>query len=275
MKKHDLVIIGAGPYGLSLAAHLGKRGMDFRIFGSPMRTWRTEMPKGMRLKSEGFASSLYDPSSEFTLAQFCEQSNLPYADQGLPVPLDTFSAYGLEFQERYVPQVEDKQVVSLQPFPLGFELRLADGEIVAARRVVVAVGLTHFGYVPPMLSELPSEFVTHSSQHRDLDRFKGRDVAVIGAGASALDLAALLHQVGASVQLIARTSSIRFHDRAPVPRPLRDRLRAPTTGLGSDGSFFFTPTPLSPSINCRRTFGSMQSGKRWAQLPAGLLEMRS
>lgn len=239
MKKHDVAIIGAGPYGLSIAAHLRARGVDFRIFGSPMRTWLREMPKGMRLKSEGFASSLYDPQSEFTLDRFCKQSGIPYADQGLPVPLDTFSSYGLEFQRRYVPHLEDKEVFSLQPSSTGFELRLAGGEVVTAGRVVLAVGLSHFGYVPPMLAALPPEVVTHSSRHRNLDRFKGREVAVIGAGASALDLAALLHQVGASVQLIARRPSIRFHDRAPVPRPLRDRLRAPTTGLGSGWNLLF------------------------------------
>jgi len=55
MSKCDVVIIGAGPYGLSIAAHLKALGVDFRIFGSPMRTWLGHMPKGMRLKSEGFA----------------------------------------------------------------------------------------------------------------------------------------------------------------------------------------------------------------------------
>lgn len=246
MTRCDVVIIGAGPYGLSIAAHLKAYGIDFRIFGSPMRTWLTEMPKGMRLKSEGFASSLYEPKSEFTLGRYCNQLGIAYADQGLPVPLDTFSSYGLEFQKRYVPELEDKEVVSVRQASAGFEVRLADGELLTARRVVVAVGLTHFGYVPPMLSALPQEFVTHSSRHRDLEQFKGREVAVIGAGASALDLAALLHRGGASVQLIARRPSIRFHDRAPVPRPLRDRLRAPTTGLGPGWAlFFYASAPLA------------------------------
>jgi cation diffusion facilitator CzcD-associated flavoprotein CzcO len=94
----DIAIIGAGPYGLSLAAHLRAHGRDFRIFGDPMVMWRNRMPKGMRLKSEGFASSLYDPGGTFTLARYCAENDLPYADVGLPVPLETFTRYGLEFR---------------------------------------------------------------------------------------------------------------------------------------------------------------------------------
>ena len=102
----DIAIIGAGPYGLSLAAHLKAQGQDFRIFGDPMVMWRNRMPKGMRLKSEGFASSLYDPGATFTLARYCADNDLPYADVGLPVRLETFTQYGLEFQRRFVAQVE-------------------------------------------------------------------------------------------------------------------------------------------------------------------------
>lgn len=86
----DVVIIGAGPYGLSIAAHLAARGVAFRILGKPMSAWSAQMPKGMRLKSEGFASSLSDPDSEFTLRHYCQQQGLPYADTGVPVPLATF-----------------------------------------------------------------------------------------------------------------------------------------------------------------------------------------
>src|SRR3979411_2451387 len=110
--RADVAIIGAGPYGLSIAAHLKARGVDFRIFGSPMHTWLSQMPQGMRLKSEGFASSLYDPDSAFTLARYCQQKRIPYADHGLPVPLETFSSYGLAFQKELVPEVENKLVVS-------------------------------------------------------------------------------------------------------------------------------------------------------------------
>ena len=51
----DCLIVGAGPYGLSLAAHMRKAGTDFRIVGDPMAPWRTSMLSDMHLKSEGFA----------------------------------------------------------------------------------------------------------------------------------------------------------------------------------------------------------------------------
>jgi len=240
LKTSDVVIIGAGPYGLSIAAHLRSRGADFRIFGSPMRMWLAHMPKGMRLKSEGFASSLYDPGSTFTLETYCKEKRIPYADIGLPVPLDVFAAYGLEFQRRLVGELEDKLVKSLERSPQGFCLRLEDEEVLSARRVVVATGLTHYEYVPDVLAALPEEFVTHSSKHHNLEQFKGRDVVVVGAGASSLDVAALLHEAGARVQVIARRSTIRFHDPPPSLKPsLLSRLRNPITGIGPGWKLFF------------------------------------
>jgi thioredoxin reductase len=240
----DVAIIGAGPYGLSIAAHLRARGVSFRIFGKPMSTWSTQMPKGMRLKSEGFASSLSDPDSEFTLRDYCQQHGLPYSDTGLPVPLSVFVAYGLAFQKKFVPNLEDKLVVSIEHSAAGFELHLEDGEIVFARRVVLAVGITHFGHVPPILEALPEGWLSHSSAHSDLEGFRDRKVAVVGAGASALDLAALLNEAGASVQLIARTAKIRFHD-PPKPRSLAERVRLPMTGIGPGWKlFFYVNAPL-------------------------------
>jgi thioredoxin reductase len=227
----EIAIIGAGPYGLSIAAHFRAAGLNFRIFGSPMRTWIEQMPQGMRLKSEGFASSLYDPDSSFTLAEFCRQKNLAYADLGLPVPLETFSAYGLEFQRRFVPELENKVVVGVKREAGGFKIRLAEGETLTAKKIVVAVGLSHFDYVPSVLAALPEPFVTHSSRHRTLDRFRGREVVVVGAGASALEIAALLHQDGIPVQVVARGNSILFHSPPRAKRSLVDKLRKPVSGL--------------------------------------------
>jgi cation diffusion facilitator CzcD-associated flavoprotein CzcO len=233
LQSTSVVIIGAGPYGLSLAAHLSARGIGYRIFGETMHSWRTQMPRGMQLKSEGFASCLDDPDDSYKLATFCQERGLPYRDIGSPVPIETFIDYGLAFQQRFVPSLERKQVTRLASSRSGFTLRLDDGEIVTARQVVVAVGVGHFPHLPPELAEMSDAHLSHSSHHAELDRFRGKDVIVIGAGASAVDLAALLHEAGSSVRLVARRRSIEFH--APPerrPRRLSERLRNPRSGLG-------------------------------------------
>jgi thioredoxin reductase len=228
----DTVIIGAGPYGLSIAAHLAKSNVTFRIFGSPMQSWRSHMPKGMLLKSEGFASSLDDPDSSFTLRHYCEEMSLPFDDVGTPVPLDVFSAYGLAFQKRLVPTLEQTDITSVSRTSEGFELETADGQTVHARTVIVATGITHFSYLPPFLVGLPGSHVSHSSQHHDLSSFRGKTVVVLGAGASAVDIAAILHEEGSQVQLVARRQAIAFHTKTKEPRPLLRRLRNPRSGLG-------------------------------------------
>jgi thioredoxin reductase len=228
----DIVIIGAGPYGLSIAAHLSKSNITSRIFGTPMQSWRSHMPKGMLLKSEGFASGLYDPDSSFTLRHYCEEMNLPYDDIGNPVPLEVFSAYGVEFQRRLVPTLEQTDITSASRTAEGFELETADGQIVHAHTVIVATGITHFSYLPPFLSDLPGSHVSHSSQHHDLSIFRGKTVVVLGAGASAVDIAAILHEEGSQVQLVARRKEIAFHTKAKEPRPLQQRVRYPRSSIG-------------------------------------------
>jgi cation diffusion facilitator CzcD-associated flavoprotein CzcO len=225
----SVAIIGAGPYGLSIAAHLRARGIEFRIFGKPMDSWRTRMPAGMFLKSEGFASNLHDPQGRFTLERFCTKSDLPYQAIAQPVPLETFTSYGLAFQREFVPNVEDRTVVELHRSPDGFALKLDNGETVAAGRVIVAVGITHFAHLPASLAHLPSDAVSHSSDHRDFTRFKNNDVTVIGGGASALDVVASLYDVDAEVRLIARRSSLVFN--VPAPRPWWQQWY-PISGLG-------------------------------------------
>src|SRR5271170_6707970 len=220
LQNVEVAIIGAGPYGLSIAAHLRPRNVSFRIFGSPMSSWRNRMARGTLLKSFGFASSLYDPGSTFTLRHFCRERGLTYSDTIDPVSIEHFIAYGLGFQRRFVPDLEQTDIVFLTPSPHGFTLTTQTGETVHARRVVIAVGITHFSHVPEIFADLPEGLVSHSSQHTSMDSFNGRTVAVLGAGASAADLAGLLQEAGAEVHLIARRDRIKFHDPPePEPRP--------------------------------------------------------
>jgi thioredoxin reductase len=256
----EVAIVGAGPYGLSIAAHFRRRGIPFRIFGRPMDTWVSHMPAGSCLKSDGFASNIYDPDNEFTLEKFCAEQGIEYAHTGIPVRIETFRAYGLAFRNRMLPDLDERLVENIQRASEGFVLRLEGGETVEARRVILAVGISHFAHIPETLAHLPSEFLTHSYRHHDLEQFRGRSVAVIGAGASAIDLAGLLRDAGADVQLVGRRPELKFHTAPKDAKPATwwSRLRHPSSGLGpgirsrffSDAPnwFFFLPESLRLKI---------------------------
>lgn len=242
----EVAIVGAGPYGLSLAAHFRRRGIPFRIFGKTMDSWASHMPDGGCLKSDGFASNIYDPENEFTLRQFCAEQGIEYADTGIPVRLETFAAYGLAFKKRMLADLDERMIENIDRTPEGFVLRLEGGESLEARRVILAVGITHFEYVPENLAHLPLEFLTHSYQHKNLEQFRGKSVVVIGAGASAIDLAGLLRDAGADVQLTARPTELRFHTapKDQKPRTWWDNMRHPSSGLGPGmRSRFFSDAP--------------------------------
>ncbi len=227
----DCLIVGAGPYGLSLGAHLRARTVDFRIAGTVMGAWVSSMPEGMYLKSEGFASGLFEPSGQFTLGAYCASVGIPYADTGVPVSKDTFIAYGREFQKRYVPNVEERTAVAMTRTDDGFVTLFADGGRIESRCVVVAAGVGNYSNMPQVLEKLPAAMRSHSSDHSSFARFTGQEVVVIGGGSSAMDVAAALRRRGARATVVARRRSVRF--QTPLgKRSLRDKIRAPMTVLG-------------------------------------------
>jgi cation diffusion facilitator CzcD-associated flavoprotein CzcO len=241
----DVAIIGAGPYGLSLAAHLREAGVPYRQFGVPMNLWRTAMPRGMYLKSQGFASNLSDPKQAMTLEAFCAATGRAYGRYGVPVPLDTFVEYGRWFQEQLSQPVEESLVTSLNRAGEGFRVTVDGGEQLTARAVVLAVGVEHFAYQPAPFAGLPRALCTHSSALTDPSAFAGRSVIVVGAGQSALESAALLHENGADVQVLARRPRLAWNGKPLSPdRPFLRQLREPEAGLGSGwATWFYSDCP--------------------------------
>ncbi|MFJ4667046.1 NAD(P)-binding domain-containing protein [Kitasatospora purpeofusca] len=237
-----VAVVGAGPYGLSVAAHLTGRGVRPRVLGIPMESWRTRMPAGMFLKSLPRASSISDPAGRYRLADFRAASGLPPVGDRYAVPLDEFVRYGEWFQRACVPEVERAAVVGIERVRDGFRLTLDTGEVFGARAVVLAGGFPPYARVPEVLRPLvEAGLASHTADHADLAKFGGRRVAVIGAGQSALESATLLHEAGAEPVLVARTGELLFGEppasEDPADRPWPVRLAKPGSPLGPGWSF--------------------------------------
>jgi hypothetical protein len=203
----NVAVIGAGPYGLCAAAYLRAAGVETRVFGDPMAFWRNQMPAGMCLRSNWGASHLADPNRALTLDEFCRQNG---ATISKPIPLERFVDYGLWYQRRAVPDIDQRSVRQVEKSTHGFIVLLEGGEEFAARRLVVAAGISPFSTRPAEFASVPSELASHTSEHSDLRRFSGRRVVVIGAGQSALESAALFKETGIPVEVIARTSALNW-----------------------------------------------------------------
>ncbi len=176
MMTFETVIVGAGPYGLSVSAHLRVANLDHVVIGAPMESWRQHMPAKMVLKSERFASNLSDPERRYSLDQFSALRGTSYSPRGVPLPIGEFLDYADWFRRRAVPEVWNTKLRRLRRVANGFELELDDGAI-AARRVILATGHLAFRHFPDALERLVRTaplLVSHTADHRDFSKFAGQ-----------------------------------------------------------------------------------------------------
>jgi FAD-dependent urate hydroxylase len=235
MSVHDVAVIGAGPYGLASTAHLRARGLDVHTLGRPMDLWERQMPAGMFLRSSWEASTISDPDGALTLDAY---EALRPAPIPRPIPLEDYLGYARWYQGQAVPDVDTRRVLAVRRGSSGFELELGDGAAVAARRVVIATGPANFARRPPAFTGLPASVVRHSVDVPEPTAYRGRRTVVVGSGQSAIELAALLHEAGAGVEVIARADRVRWlrrsgwlHGRDGLLR----RMLYPPTDVGPVG----------------------------------------
>jgi FAD-dependent urate hydroxylase len=281
-----VVVIGAGPHGLSAVAHLRDAGVPAVAFGDAMAFWRDTMPRAMLLRSPLRASSISSPRGELALARWaaakgCELRN--------PLPVEDFIDYGMWFRQRAVPDLDQRSVTRVQAGDGGFELTLSDGESVSAGRVVVAAGIAPFAYTPPVFDGVGTARVSHASNAPDMATFAHKSVAVVGLGQSALEGAAIAHEAGARVEVIGRRPGVVWlgdwsdlradagAERPLVPsveKPAKDTWRARTglhwrrapTGVGGRFSSWLGAAPDVMRVLPRSVRGSVASR---CLLPAG------
>jgi thioredoxin reductase len=195
MSKHetDLLVIGAGPFGLAIAAQASHLGIEHLVVGRPMEFWRKNMPAGMYLRS---ACDLHlDPLNIHTIDKFLDERRQTAADVE-PLSLEFYLSYAEWFQKQ-------KRIT---PLPLHiervdfvndrFSATTADGDTIHARNVVIAPGFTHFTNIPAELNSRLPRFV-HTCDFVDFSNARGKRFLVIGGRQSAFEWAALLVEAGA------------------------------------------------------------------------------
>jgi FAD-dependent urate hydroxylase len=269
MAMTDVLVIGAGPFGLSISAHLRHRGVEHTIVGRPMDTWRAHMPLGLFLKSEPYGSVISSATQGYDIATYSRLHGFDdYVDRVGPLSLERFLGYADWFTGQLVPDVRDVTVTSVTAGDRGFKVEFAEESPVIARQVIIATGLLPYAHIPCELSGLPSDLMTHSSAHRRLDQFRGRRVAVIGGGQSALQTGALLHEAGADVQVVVRRQQVSWSQQiAPEIRPFDYIMRPPTKLCEGWGcAFYDSPDAfrlLPESIRVRKALTSFGPAGAW------------
>jgi len=182
------------------------------------------------------------PQAGYDLAGYCRSERIEGIERGTPLSIERFLDYADWYIKQLVPDVSDVTVTGIEAVNSGFRVSFADAEPVEARNVVIATGILPHSHISAELSGLPSDLISHTADHHQFDRFRGRRVAVVGAGSSALETAALLHETGCDVQLVVRCpDSPIWGSRALPLNPVR-RLRNNKLCEGWKCPFWNSPT---------------------------------
>lgn len=190
-----LLIIGAGPFGLALAAYAQRMQIEHVVLGKPMSFWKEHMPRGMYLRSD--CEWHYDPFNEHTMLRYLATKQLTPRDVD-PLALDFYLGYAEWFQRQYNIAARPAWVERLQHDGHHFEATLANGERLAARNVVLALGFRYFKNIPEPFSALfPAGRFAHTCDFVNFSALRDKRVLIIGGRQSAFEWAALIREQGA------------------------------------------------------------------------------
>jgi cation diffusion facilitator CzcD-associated flavoprotein CzcO len=209
MQTTELLVIGAGPYGLAVAAHAKDAGLSVAVVGELMAFWKHNMPGGLLLRS-GLDWHL-DASGVHSLQAFLEHRRIPRT-AAEPLPVEIFLDYAEWFRQSKTVSVQSLRVNRLCRVNGQFEACCDNGETLRARHVVAAPGLAPFANLPDELSAVvPPDRMAHTATLVDFRALAGKRCLILGGRQSAFEWAALMIEQGVeSIDLVYRHDTPRF-----------------------------------------------------------------
>lgn len=254
MEQRDVAVVGAGPYGLAVAAACTSAGRSAVVFGPPMETWRL-MPAEMELRAAWREMALTPAGASGSLEEWCDSTG---ATPHEPMTVTEFISYATWFADRYVPEHVAALVTSVERTEEGLSVRAGETDWHVSE-VVVAPGIGPFPHAPEVFEGLLDDGRIGFAAAFDRGEHEGLRVAVVGAGQSAVEAAAAAVRSGAETTLLARSTVHWFADHEPAnPRgPLQRRLfelAYPAVGYG--------PPPLNRLVLHPDLFARLPVGAR-------------
>ncbi len=228
-----MAVVGAGPYGLAVAAAATAAGHSAVVFGPPLETWR-HMPSDMELRAAWREMSLTEAGAPGSLEEWCAAAGVTPHE---PMSVTEFIAYATWFANRYVTEHVDATVTSVERREDGDLSVRAAGTDWRVSEVIVAPGIGPFPHTPQAFEGVMDDHRIGFAAAFEGGEHARLRIAVIGAGQSAVEAAAAAVRSGAKTTLLARSTVHWFADHEPSrPRgPLQRRvfeLAYPAVGYG-------------------------------------------
>ena len=223
-QKTNILIVGAGPYGLSLANYLAYQKKDFIIVGKSMELWREHTFDNMDLRSDVATSTIIHPENKYSFENYCAKNGHSIEDLKGMLPVTTFRHYLNWCEKSYDFKVQKDYVVKVETKNGKFTSKLKSGVKIESEKIVFATGVAHHLNIPEEIKSNAKKSgskklkILHSYDTAGIAKLKKKNVLVIGAGQSAAESIDVLLQNSNSVDWHSRQKPIFFKEPLNIPK---------------------------------------------------------
>jgi len=215
-----VLVVGQGPYGLSLANYLDNQGQDFKIIGKPMELWRNHTFTDASLRSDMATSEIAHPDQAYSIQIFRESEGSQSGDSSERITVEEYRRYiDWVFEQISYPRQED-YVKKLFKHEDHFIAVLESGGQIKAKRVVIATGVAHHLNIPQEFKRASD--VIHAYQVKKIESLKKKKVLVVGAGQSAAEAIEVCRKNDNAVDWYSRKEPKYYSEPLDLPKWIFD-----------------------------------------------------